>query len=434
VNRRAAAERVAIIGGGVTGALSAARLAERGFEVTLLEKAAIGNGSSSRSMAGIRAQFGVEESVVGMLFSEWWYTHFHDLLATAPDARQPVIRQNGYLFLYDHPDAPDAAPNARRNWERAQAAAAMQRRIGVSVEVLAADEIGRRWSHLATDRLVGATWCPTDGFLFPPVIYGEGVRRAQELGARLRQRTVVLGATQQGGRIVALETSRGPVEVDWVVNCTNAWAARVSPLLGGVALPITPVKRFLYHLDPGTAVLPPEVWQRLPMTIYGMGRPLGAHTRPDGLHLVLAGTSHTAPEPAFEDEDQDRVPAAFDHRHGVDNFGFQLLADMAPYAPTLVEAGGLMATTCGYYGMTPDAVPLIGVDPCVANLVHAAGFSGHGVMHAPISALLVEALVAGDAIGGRVQLPPPFESHWLDLDAFDPGRDFARSTAETTVL
>jgi sarcosine oxidase, subunit beta len=138
VTGRATAERVAIIGGGVTGALTAARLAERHFEVTLLEKAAMGNGSSSRSMAGIRAQFGVEESVVGMLFSEWWYSHFHDLLATAPDARQPVIRQNGYLFLYDHPDAPDAAPNALQNWQRAQAGAAMQRRIGVAVEVLAA--------------------------------------------------------------------------------------------------------------------------------------------------------------------------------------------------------------------------------------------------------------------------------------------------------
>src|SRR5262249_38057782 len=64
---RSAAERVAIIGGGVTGALTAARLAERGFDVVLLEKAAIGNGSSSRSMAGIRAQFGGQQTVIGML-------------------------------------------------------------------------------------------------------------------------------------------------------------------------------------------------------------------------------------------------------------------------------------------------------------------------------------------------------------------------------
>jgi glycine/D-amino acid oxidase-like deaminating enzyme len=433
-NGRHDGERVAIIGGGVTGALSAARLAERGFQVTLLEKAAIGNGSSSRSMAGIRAQFGVGETVLGMLYSEWWYSHFHDLLATPAEQRQPAIRQNGYLFLYDHPTAPDAAPQASQHWQHAQRTAAMQRDLGLPVELLEPAAIAARWPHLATERLIGATWCPTDGFLFPPVIYGEGVRRAAELGARILQRTAVLGAEQRGGRIVRLETSRGPLETDWVLNCTNAWAARTSAIVGGMSLPIVPIKRFLYHLDPGPAAITPADLDRLPMTIYGMGRPLGAHTRPSGQHLILAGTSQSPPEPAFSDEDQDRVPPPFDHRHGIDNFGFQLLGDMALYAPSLVESGGLVATTCGYYGMTPDAVPLIGPDATLANLLHAAGFSGHGVMHAPISALLVEAILAGDARDGRVRLPAPFEHHALDLAAFDPARDFARATAETAVL
>ncbi len=60
------AEHVVLIGGGSTNALTAVRLAERGFRVTVLEKAKIGNGSSSRSAAGIRAQFSVEETVIGM--------------------------------------------------------------------------------------------------------------------------------------------------------------------------------------------------------------------------------------------------------------------------------------------------------------------------------------------------------------------------------
>jgi glycine/D-amino acid oxidase-like deaminating enzyme len=372
-------QRVAIIGGGVSGALSAARLAERGFEVTLFEKAAIGNGSSSRSMAGIRAQFGVEETVIGMLYSEWWYAHLPEMLDTPIEQRQPAIRQNGYLFLYDRAECSEAA-------------------------------------------------------LFPPVIYGEGIRRAEQFGARILQRTEVLGGEHHGKRLVALQTSRGVVEADWFVNCTNAWAARVSPRLGGMPLPIVPVKRFLYHLDPGGAALSADTLKSLPMTIYGMGRRLGAHTRPDGQHLILAGTSHTPPEPAFEDEDQDRVPEHFDHRHGVDNFGFELLADMALYAPSLVESGGLVATSCGYYGMTPDAVPLIGYDANISNLVHAAGFSGHGLMHAPVTALLVERLVAGEVSNSRVCLPPPFESHTLDLSAFDPCRDFSRSAAESAVL
>jgi glycine/D-amino acid oxidase-like deaminating enzyme len=432
--RGAVRERVAIVGGGVSGALTAARLAERGFDVILLEKESIGNGSSSRSMAGIRAQFGVAETVVGMLFSEWWYVHFHSLLRTPSELQQPVIKQNGYLFLYDHPAANDAAPEAKTLWTRAQANVTMQRTAGLKVDLLTPEDVKERWPHLDTERLVGATWCPSDGFLFPPVIYGEGVRRASELGARIAQRTAVVGARARGERIAALETTSGLVEVDRVVNCTNAWAPRVSATLGGMPLSIEPVKRFLYHLDPNLPARERGAVRQLPMTIYGMGRPLGSHTRPEGEHLILAGMSETPPEPVFEDAEQDLVPAPFDHRNGVDNFGFRLLSDMAMYAPRLAESAGLLATTCGYYGMTPDAVPLIGFDRQIPNLVHAAGFSGHGVMHAPITALLVEALVAGDVQQGRVRLPPPFEAHCLDLAAFDPARDFTRTMVETAVL
>src|SRR5690242_11039801 len=113
-------ERVVIIGGGATGALTAVRLAERGFRVTILEKAAPGNGSSSRSAAGIRAQFSTEETVVGMQYSEWWYSHFHDILHSPADAReQPVMRQNGYLFLYENPDViPVWQPRQRQELAR----------------------------------------------------------------------------------------------------------------------------------------------------------------------------------------------------------------------------------------------------------------------------------------------------------------------------
>ena len=50
-------DHVVLIGGGSSAALTAVRLVERGLRVTVIEKASIGNGSSSRSAAGIRAQF-----------------------------------------------------------------------------------------------------------------------------------------------------------------------------------------------------------------------------------------------------------------------------------------------------------------------------------------------------------------------------------------
>lgn len=431
---------VALIGGGATSALAAIRLAERGFRVTVLEKAALGNGSSSRSNAGIRAQFGVEATALGMRYSEHWYAHFHDLLETPPERRQPVIRQNGYLFLYEDPAqaAPPWQPAARAAsaavWERAQANAAMHLRLGIPVETLDPAEIHHRWPHIEPSRLAGATFCPTDGFLEPAIILGEGYRRARELGVEVLTRAEVIGATLRGGHIAAVETARGPIEADWYVNATNAWAPRVSRRLGGMPLPIAPLKRYLYHFAVHQPVMSEEEWVRLPMTIYGLGPGRGALSRPDGPRLILAWAHDTDPEPDFADEDQDRIDPAYHHERGLDNFGYAVLAQVADFAPRLADAGGLAATTSGFYGATPDADPLIGWDAQQENLLHACGFSGHGLMHAPITAVLVEALLAGDVAENRVRLPAPFERHTLDLAAFDPRRDSAHSHGETMVL
>ncbi|MGH2493875.1 MAG: NAD(P)/FAD-dependent oxidoreductase [Ktedonobacteraceae bacterium] len=434
------AEHVVIIGGGATGALIAVRLAERGFRVTVLEKALLGNGSSSRSAAGIRAQFSTEETVVGMQYSEWWYSHFHDLLHSSADVRQqPVMRQNGYLFLYESPDAisawqPRRRDEVARNWRYAQAAAEMQQRLGLPVEVLAPQAIQERWPHLMPDRLAGATWCPTDGFLLPHMIYNEGFRRAKELGVQVQQHTEVLGAVLRGDRVNGLLTNNGTIEADWFINATNIWAARLSPRIGGMSLPVSPLKRYLYFLKPAQPVMDVTAWQQLPMTVYGVGSHRGAHSRPEHDLLLLAWAQETEPETLFSDADQDRIDPPFRHDNGIDNYGYAILEQVEEFSPLLANAGGLVATTCGFYGTTPDANPLIGCDARQQNLVHAVGFSGHGLMHAPITALLVEAILSGDVDNGHVRIPAPFDYATIDLTTFNPGRAFDSSHRETLVL
>ena len=433
-----AGERVAIIGGGVTGALASVRLAERGFEVVVLEKASIGNGSSSRSMAGIRAQWAVEETVRGMRYSEWWYARFHDLLRTPSGQRQSVMRSNGYLFLHEDPDqAPEAGRAALvAAWDGALSNAAMQRAAGVRVETLSPGEVAARWPWIEADRLAGATFGLDDGFLHPHIIYQEGFRRARELGADVRAGTEVVGAETHSGRIVALRMARGGQEerlvVDWVVNATNAWAPRVSRALGGMELPIQPLKRYLYHVNILPPVMSDEAWERLPMVIFGMGPGRGAHARPDGPLLLLGGAHARETEPEFRDADQDAIRDGYHHAVGIDNAAWDLLEQVADFAPTLAENAGPRATTCGFYAVTPDASPLIGRDTRLDNLIHAAGFSGHGVMHAPITALLVESLLTGATSDAQVALPEGMGS--IRLTAFDPSRDLSASPRESFAL
>jgi glycine/D-amino acid oxidase-like deaminating enzyme len=110
------------------------------------------------------------------------------------------------------------------------------------------------------------------------------------------------------------------------------------------------------------------------------------------------------------------------------------LGQVEEFAPTLAGCGRITATTCGYYETTPDANPLIGYDAHLTNLIHAAGFSGHGVMHAPITAVLVAALATNGAPDGLVHLPEPCAARTIDLKTFDPGRDFSISAKESRVL
>lgn len=427
-------DRVAIIGGGVTGALCAVRLAERGFRVTVLEKAHVGNGSSSRSAAGIRAQWSVAETIRGLRYAEWWYGQFHEALRTPLERRQPVIRSNGYLFLYEHPERaePERRAEVAAAWELGQTNVARQREAGARVETLTPAEVARRWPWLDADRLIGAAWGPDDGFLHPHVIYGEGFRRARELGVEVWTETEALGAQAHGGRIATLLTTRGPLEVDWVVNATNAWAPRVSERLGGMALPIAPMKRYLYHFEPTRPIMSAEEWERMPMVIFGMGPGRGAHARPDGPLLLMGGASAPTPEPDFDDTDQDTIGDGFNHAVGIENAAYDLLAQLDDFSSALANCGGVKATTCGYYAMSPDGSPLIGRDTQLVNLTHAVGFSGHGVMHAPVTALLVEALLAGDARDGAVALPQGIGA--IHLAAYDPARDFSAARVESAVL
>lgn len=433
-----AGERVAIIGGGVTGALAAVRLAERGFSVIALEKAAIGNGSSSRSMAGIRAQWAVTETVRGMRYSEWWYSHLHDHLQTPAAQRQPALRANGYLFLYEDPAQVSEERRAAlaSAWETGLRNVEMQRAVGVRVETLAAQEVAARWPWIAAERLIGATWGPDDGFLHPHVIYQEGFRRARELGADVRVGTEVIGAERRGDRITELRLARSGrqerLAVDWVVNATNAWAPRVSRALGGMELPIQPLKRYLYHLAVTPPVMSEPQWNEAPMVILGMGPGRGAHMRPDGPLALLGGAAADAPEPDFADADQDAIRDGFNHSVGVENAAWNLLEHVADFAPGLAENASPRATSCGFYGATPDATPLIGRDTRLANLFHAAGFSGHGVMHAPISALLIEALLTGAPSASDVELPEGMGA--ISLTAFDPARAFSASQRESFAL
>jgi glycine/D-amino acid oxidase-like deaminating enzyme len=97
-----------------------------------------------------------------------------------------------------------------------------------------------------------------------------------------------------------------------------------------------------------------------------------------------------------------------------ESYGFEILEGLARHLPVLADEVVLRRVTCGWYAVTPDHKAILGEDPRCAGLYHAAGFSGHGIMHAPATGEVVaarvldrpSAILAGDALETRFGLGP----------------------------
>lgn len=406
-------KQIVVVGGGVTGAISAFELQRAGHQVTLLEANSWGSGSSSRSAACIRAQFGTPSTVKGMIYC----TQYYRLWAEIVGGTQSPISQNGYLFLKDW--------NA--DMEAVRRTVAMQREAGLgAVQILNRVELDRIFPYLETTGVQGATWCPTDGFLEPGMVYSGAVAAAVELGAKVFQNREVCGVKFEGGKPIAVKTTSGEVFTgDLFVNCAGAWAPNISHMFRGFPLDIKARRRYLYFLEgfgpEGGEYLSAEDFQDLPMLI----TPRGAYCRPEsaqGGGLMMGWLHPTRPvRPEFGNQDDVELRFAT----GGDNvYGESMRKELTAYLPDVAKMGNFRPTHAGFYEDSPDHNPFIGFDPWVPQLIHAAGFSGHGLMHAPFSARIVAELASSTASGlDTIRLP--FTTGEVDIKPYEVDRKFA---------
>ncbi len=403
-------KNVIIIGGGVTGVLSAWELARAGHAVTLVEARSLGSGSSSRSAAGIRAQFGLPATVRGLVYAERFYAGWAERFPQS----QPCFKQNGYLFLRDYAADPDAVREAVE----------LQRAAGLAeVELLDKAEVDRRWPFLDTTGVAAATWCPRDGFLFPAIVYQDGAEAARALGAAIIQNDPVVGAEMSGGQAAAVRLASGRrIEAEVFVNATGFLANATSKLFGGRDLPIKVERRYLYFL---AGLQADSEWgldlgefPRMPMIV----TPTGAYARPENAQLMMGRLQFARPAAATLDN-QDEVEPGFGL--GLGEYGPAVRKDIAQVLPAVEDMGRLTAVTTGFYDTTPDHNPLFGYDGKIENLVHAVGLSGHGLMHAPFSALIVAQLVGRGRDAASLELP--FGLGPVDLGIYALDRVFTQS-------
>lgn len=349
---------VVIVGGGIVGSSVAYHLTAGGCKnIVILEREAHqGKGSTGKSMGGVRAQFATDVNIQMSLYSIPFYADFQ-----ARVGEECGYRAQGYLFLATR----DSHLHYLRENQKRQKALGLKNAAMVS-----GDDIRRAYPLLRGDDILGGSFCSSDGFVDPYLAMCGFTAYAKDHGASVWNGCEVTAIHANGSGVTGVETTRGPISTQVVVNCAGPWAAQVAQL-AGVDLPVQPLRRMLVPTEPF-----PDYPHSAPMTIDMTN---GFHFRPEALGFLLAWNDpeetpgfKTEFEPGFIEKvltrAADRVP----------------IFDRLPVNPKRAWAG--------MYEMTPDHHGILGASP-VRGFFLANGFSGHGVMHAPATGKILSDLI-----------------------------------------
>ncbi len=393
---------VLILGGGVIGLSCALFLLRAGRGVTVLDKGAVGRGSSHGNCGTITpshlplhapgtvakalkwmlkrdAPFYVKPSLDPELLA--WMLRFarhcnpQDFRRTALVKSQLLLRSRERLgtLIRDEGLACEFADSGTLYvWREARALTAagrhlpLLRELGVTVELLDGAALQAREPALKPG-MAGAHWHPGDARLRPDRFVAELARAVRAAGGTILEQTAVEGFRGEGGRIAGVGTAQGEIAADQVVLALGAWSPPIGRLLD-LRLPIQPGKGYsITYARPGRAPAIPLVLQErsVCVTAWDSGYRLGST-------MEFAGYDSTL--------NPHRLEAL---RRGAAEYLKQ------PEGPSVEEQW------FGWRPMTYDDLPIIGRVPQWSNLMLATGHGMLGVSLSAITAQLVTELLTG---------------------------------------
>src|SRR5215470_11449595 len=367
---------VIVIGGGLHGCSAALHLARRGARVTVIEKDHVGRHASGVNAGGVR-RLGrhLAEVPLAVAAMELWH-RIGDLVdddCGFECAGQVKVAEN---------EAELTALRARVDELTG---------LGFSHEELIERRALREIVPAISEHCVGAIVCRRDGAANPYRTTLAFKRKAESLGVRFIEGTVVTGLARNGGAW-RVETGAGAHEAPVVVNAAGAWADRIASALHE-PVPLEPIAPMLMI----TAPLPPF----LKPVVGATGRPLSFKQFSNG--TVLIGGGHRG----RLDRDTNRTELDF--------AGLALSARTVWDLFPIMRGGEIVRCWAGIEARMPDDIPVIGPSATSEGVFHAFGFSAHGFALGPIVGSIIAELIDG----ARTNLP---------IDAFRIDR-FARASA-----
>jgi glycine cleavage system aminomethyltransferase T/glycine/D-amino acid oxidase-like deaminating enzyme len=386
--------RAVVIGGGVIGCSVLYHLAKLGWtDSVLVERYQLTHGSTWHS-AGLVGQLRSSLSLTKLMqYSVGLYAELEQLTGN-----DPGWHQLGGLRL--------ASSEARLQEIRRQASWA--KTFGLPMEIVSPEEAQTLFPPMSTDGVLAAAYIPDDGYLDPSQLTFSLADAARRLGAQIEVRTTVTGIERRDGRVVAVQTDKGRIECEVVVDAAGMYAPEIARLVG-VDLPIIPYGHQYLITEPLVPALEPLPTLRDPDNLIYFRTEVGG--------LVMGGYERNPAPWAL-----DGIPDGFDAQLLPEEWDRmeELFTNAIARVPAM-ETAQVKKFFNGPEAFTPDADFLLG-ETEVPGFWVAAGGCAHG---------LAGAGGIGKAMGEWIVDGQPEWDVWpLDVRRF--GRQY-RSQAYTLV-
>jgi len=368
---------VAVVGAGFTGISAALSLAERGYDVIVLEAKQVGWGASGRNGGQLIDGFvdtGKIESRLGADAASLAYRmglECRDLVVDRIE-RYGIDCDLKFGFV-------DLALRQRDiDYFRREIDRKIRLNYPHKTQFVPKEEIS---SIVGSDRYIGGLVNAGNGHLHPLNLCLGEARAASSMGVRIFERSPVTRIRH--GSCALLETAHGTVQAKRVVLAGNAYLGRAEPKLFGAVIPAGSYMIATERLDPTLAkeLLPQDMAacdQRVTLDYFR----LSADKR-----LLFGGLCNYS----------GRAPRSI---------SATLRPNMLKVFPQLAGAN-IDFEWGGYIAISINRIPQLG--RIGANSYYAQGYSGHGLAPSHLAGKII-----ADAIGGDLERFDVFEriGHW----------------------
>ena len=382
------ASDVIIVGAGIIGAACARSLAAAGWEVIVVDRGTTAGGTSSACEGNLLVsdKGPGHELVLAQYASTLWKAASADLTEQL-GPRFPSIEYDpkGGLVVA----TTDAGARALFDF------ASGQRAAGVDARALDPGQAHELEPDLAPG-ITAAVHYPEDAQVQPSIATEALMASARRFGARLLENTPVTGPVlDSAGALVGVKTPVGELRASRVLIAAGPWSGQVAALLG-VHLPVRPRRGELLV----TSRMPHRIFHKVYDADY-----VGAVGSDDSALQTSSVIESTAGGTVLIGSSRQQV--GFDVSLRVD-----ALSEIAAKAIRLfpfLSGVAVIRSYGGFRPFMPDHLPVIGEDPRMPDLWHAAGHEGAGIGLSLATAELLTALM--------LERPTP-----LDAAAFSPAR------------